>query len=169
MFVDGYCPGCGGGEGNQSCKIAKCSLEPGGILYCFQCEKFPCGYYEKADEYDSFITHRNRRVDLEKAKSVGIEAYNREQAEKIEILTFLLKYFNDGRKKSFFCLAVNLLELQDLNFILHKLKDDTEFEQMSLEERAENARRLLQSAADKENISLKLNKKSNGKTKSRSV
>ena len=27
MQIGGYCPGCGGGEGNQSCAIARCSLE----------------------------------------------------------------------------------------------------------------------------------------------
>lgn len=29
MHVGGYCPGCGGGEGNQSCAIARCSLGRG--------------------------------------------------------------------------------------------------------------------------------------------
>ena len=27
MHLGGYCPGCGGGAGNQSCAIARCSLE----------------------------------------------------------------------------------------------------------------------------------------------
>lgn len=42
MYVGGYCPSCGGGEGNQSCRIAKCSLEQGGIEFCFDCKKYPC-------------------------------------------------------------------------------------------------------------------------------
>ena len=29
MFLSKHCPGCGGGEGNQSCKIARCSMEHG--------------------------------------------------------------------------------------------------------------------------------------------
>jgi len=29
MHIGGYCPGCGGGEGNQSCKIARCGMEKG--------------------------------------------------------------------------------------------------------------------------------------------
>ena len=32
MHIDGYCPGCGGGAGNQSCRIARCSLEHDHIL-----------------------------------------------------------------------------------------------------------------------------------------
>ena len=65
MKLDGHCPGCGGGAGNQSCKIARCSLEHGAPSYCFQCGEFPCGRYEGADEYDSFITHQNRLADME--------------------------------------------------------------------------------------------------------
>ena len=29
MFLNKNCPGCGGGEGNQACKIARCSMEHG--------------------------------------------------------------------------------------------------------------------------------------------
>lgn len=36
MYVGGYCPSCGGGAGNQSCRIAKCSIEQGGIEFCFE-------------------------------------------------------------------------------------------------------------------------------------
>lgn len=34
MHLGGYCPGCGGGAGNQGCAIARCSLEHGGVEYC---------------------------------------------------------------------------------------------------------------------------------------
>lgn len=47
-----------GGEGNQSCSIAKCSLQHGNIKYCFQCENYPCEKYDNIDEFDSFITHQ---------------------------------------------------------------------------------------------------------------
>lgn len=33
MKMGGYCPGCGGGGGNQSCAMAKCSMERGGISH----------------------------------------------------------------------------------------------------------------------------------------
>lgn len=46
MRLDGHCPGCGGGEGNQSCAIAKCSLQHNKVEYCFNCSEFPCLRYE---------------------------------------------------------------------------------------------------------------------------
>ena len=84
------------------------------VEYCFQCSEYPCGKYDHIDDFDSFITHRSRRSDMEKAKRFGIAAYNAEQAEKAKILEVFLSSYNDGRKKTLYCVAVNLLELQDL-------------------------------------------------------
>ena len=86
MFLNKNCPGCGGGEGNQSCRIARCSMEHGGVEYCCQCTEYPCEKYEHIDDFDSFITHCNRRTDLEKVRQFGAEAYHTEQMEKIKIL-----------------------------------------------------------------------------------
>ena len=117
MFLYHYCPGCGGGEGNQACGAAKCSLQHGKLEYCHLCGEFPCERYDRIDEYDSFITHRNRRKDMERFQKIGSEAYHSEQVQKAEILSFLLKNYNDGRRKSFFCLAVNLLDLEDIKAV----------------------------------------------------
>lgn len=125
MFIGKYCPGCGGGEGNQGCKIAGCAVERGNVDYCFCCAEYPCQKYEHIDENDSFITHRNQKTDLEKAKKIGIEAYNNEQKEKMEILDYLLMNFNDGRKKTLFCQTVNLLELEALCELLSRLEQCT--------------------------------------------
>lgn len=107
MHLGNYCGGCG--NGNQSCRIAKCSLEHERVEYCYECRQYPCEKYQHIDEYDSFITHRRQKTDLEKARSIGIE-----QQEKIQILSCLLSNYNDGRRKNFFCVAVNLLELSEI-------------------------------------------------------
>ena len=84
-------------------------MEHGGVEYCFQCGEYPCEKYAHIDDYDSFITHRRRKADLAKAQQSGMEAYNAEQMEKARILDVLLSNYNDGRKKTLFCVAVNLL------------------------------------------------------------
>ena len=33
MYLGKYCPGCGGGEGNQPCAMARCSLQHPGVEY----------------------------------------------------------------------------------------------------------------------------------------
>lgn len=159
MHLDNYCPGCGGGPGNQSCAIARCSLQHGGIEYCYMCTEYPCGKYEGADIYDSFITHRHQFRDIEKVKSIGIDAYKSELEEKVEILKHLLENYNDGRRKSFFCIAVNLLELQDIKSVVEQITAETEADELTLKEKAVIAANLFQAEAEKRNIVLKLNKK----------
>ena len=158
MFLNQYCPGCGGGEGNQSCKIAACSMERG-VEYCFLCSEYPCPKYERFDAFDSFITHRNRKADMEKARKIGMEAYNAEQAEKARILDVLLAGYNDGKKKTLFCVAVNLMELQKLRGILEQIENRANLETLPLKEKSAFAAGLLQAAAAKSKIDLKLRKK----------
>ena len=106
MFLGRYCGGCG--NGNQSCKIAKCSLE---------------------------------------------------QQEKIQILSYLLDHYNDGRRKNFFCVAVNLLELSELQEIMTHIQQNEELPVLSVKEQCFYIVDLFQKIADRRNIKLKLVKK----------
>lgn len=119
MYLGMHCMGCG--NGNQSCKIAKCSLENGNVEYCHECKKYPCKTYDNIDAYDSFISHRNQMADLKRAKEIGIDQYNQEQMEKAEILQILLLQYNDGRKKTFFSVAVNVIPLTELKEIMQEI------------------------------------------------
>ena len=159
MHLDKYCPGCGGGAGNQPCAIARCSIEHGGVEYCWQCDAYPCEKYEGISVFDSFVTHRNQLKDIEKARDIGLNTYHSEQIEKIEILQLLLAHFNDGRRKSFFCLAVNLLDIQDLKAVWEQLGSSSASDTLTLKERAALAVGLLQNVAENHGILLKLKKK----------
>lgn len=158
MKLGNYCPGCGGGAGNQGCPIAKCSLQNNVIEYCYQCKKYPCEKYKGIDEFDSFITHRNQLKDMDKIKNKGLELYHLELREKTEILKYLLENYNDGRRKNFFSIAVNLLELDDIKNIMEQISVNDEFN-TTLKEKATLAVTLFQFVAKQKNIILKLNKK----------
>lgn len=151
MHLGGHCGGCG--FGNQSCPIARCSLEHGGYEYCHECPEYPCGRYEHIDEKDSFITHRNQKRNLAKVRQIGVEAYNTEQAEKLQILEKLLTDYNDGRKKTLFCTAVNLMELGDLKAVLAQAEAD--YADAPLKEKASAIAKLLQ---QRSSVDLKLRK-----------
>ena len=157
MHIGGHCGGCG--KGNQSCRIAKCSLEHGNVEYCFACPDFPCDKYDSIDDSDSFITHKNQKADLEKARLIGIANYNKEQQEKIEILNMLLDQYNDGRRKTFFCVAVNLLDIADIKAILDQIKENPELDSFGIKEKSAYVVKLFQNLADNHGISLKLRKK----------
>ncbi len=157
MFLGNHCGGCG--NGNQSCKIAKCSLKHGKIEYCFECKNYPCEKYAHIDEYDSFITHKRQKADLEKAQNNGIALYNLEQQEKIKILSFLLANYNDGRRKNFFCVTVNLLELSELQEAMKQIQQNNTLSDLSFKEQCAYIVDMFQKIAEKRNITLKLIKK----------
>lgn len=162
MHLDNYCPGCGGGPGNQPCAIARCSQQHGEIEYCYLCDKYPCEKYDGIDLFDSFITHRHQLKDFEKVRKIGLERYQSELDEKMEILKFLLENYNDGRRKSLFCVAVNLLELQDLKTVVNEIKERAKPDS-PIKEKAALAAETFQAMASERNVVLKLNKKQRNK------
>lgn len=159
MKIGGTCPGCGGGEGNQPCAILRCACQRGQIEYCTQCGDFPCGKYADAGPYELFIPNRNRLKDLERAAHTGLDAYQQELDEKVNILHDLIDHWNDGRRKSFYCLAVNLLELKDVQTVVGKLREEIEPEKLTLKQKAERAAALFRETAEKRGILLKLYRK----------
>ena len=158
------CAGCSS-EGfltkHPACGVLSCS-QRNGFEYCYQCEEYPCKKYDGADQSDSFITHLKQFSDMEKAKNLGIDAYSNELNEKISLLETLLKNYDDGRRKGFFCLAVNLLELQDVRHVMEQISSQMQLEQ-STKDHATTAAQLFQSMAEQRNLAIKLRKKSDMK------
>lgn len=158
MQVGGYCPGCGGGAGNQSCAIARCSLERGGLEFCGDCAAYPCPRYDEFDKADSFVPHSRRAADLARAKELGPKAWLAELEQKRAVLDELLAHWNDGRRKSLYCAAAYLLEPEALARVMDALAAKSELAGAPAKERARAAAALLQTEADRAGIRLKLNK-----------
>ena len=157
MFVREQCGGCfSDSPCYLTCPIAPCSVEHVGIEYCFECREYPCQLYDGIDLHDSLISHRNQLMDMEKAKRIGIEEYKREQLFKKRILNKLLNDYDDGHSDVFFCLAVNLLELDDLNELLSK--SEMSFNDLNRQDKNIRIRMELYLLAKKTNVVLELRK-----------
>lgn len=155
MKIRGECSGCfNGSTCYQTCPIAPCSVKHGNVDYCFQCSEYPCKRYDGIDRHDSLISHRNQKRDMAKAKEIGIDAYLAEQRTKKTILTRFLNDYDDGTKDVFFCLAVNMLEVKDLQVILSRM--DSQSGDRSLQDKATQLERQLRNCAAGKNIPLEL-------------
>ena len=95
---------------------------------------------------------------MDKAKKNGLEAYEAELNEKISLLECLLKDYDDGRRKSFFCLAVNLFELPEIKSIIEQLAKEIEVE-TPLKLKVAAAVNLFEELSLKKGIELRLRKK----------
>ena len=138
--------------------MAKCSLEHGASSFVGSAGSIPAPRYDGIDDWDSFVpTGADSRTspgsgnwDWSLSGPVG---------GKRAILDALLAHFNDGRRKTLFNTAVYLLPLEDLQSVMADLNSRTELAGQSVKERALAAVELVQQAADRRGVSLKLNKK----------
>ncbi|MBR0403657.1 MAG: hypothetical protein IJI68_00325 [Eggerthellaceae bacterium] len=92
--------------------------------------------------------------DIEKAKRIGIDAYRDEQLAKKALLNRLLEDFDDGEHDVFFCLAVNMLEVGDIEIAIDRAGASTDFASASGE--AALAERELRLIADEKGVPLEL-------------
>ena len=96
--------------------------------------------------------------DLETVKRVGLEHYRETLGKKMEGLRFLLERCNDGRRKSLFCTAVNLLELEDVEAVIARLEEEfgPEYPPEEQKDRGSRAAELFRERAQTRGVSLKL-------------
>jgi hypothetical protein len=94
---------------------------------------------------------------MEKAKRDGMNSYKVELNKKISILEKLLIEYNDGRRKGFYCLAVNLVDLHDIIEVMERIEIEIAPD-MLIKEKAAVAVKLFTEMADRRGISLKLRK-----------
>lgn len=154
------CPGCGGNGfhlKHPSCVVITCNKKHDDVEFCFQCSTYPCGRYCKEKSRDSFITYTNVDKDM-KAASRNFEKFRTVLEEKIQILELLLNGYNDGRRKNFYCCAVNLLPLSDLREIMNTIRNEIDTEEIGLKEKVECIVSAFSRKADERNVQLILRK-----------
>jgi len=125
FYTDGSsrCPGCGGAcfeRVHPPCSVKTCCAEKHGLEVCGQCAEFPCAKYADREkiERDSFVTHKRIFRNHEAIQAHCLDRFIAEQNERIAILQEMLVKFDDGRSKSFFCLAAALLSVEHLRIAM---------------------------------------------------
>ena len=108
------------------------------------------------------LSRSSRERDLARARELGLEAYTAELDAKLDALEELLRGYNDSRHKTLFHTAAYLLPPEDLNAVLAELHGRAELDSAAAKERAAAASELLEQAAARRGLSLKLRKPKKG-------
>lgn len=159
------CPGCCGPDffnKHPSCSIITCCVKKHSFETCAECAEFPCSKINKWDKRDSFISHRVSLLNLRLIKEEGIENFKTQQKKRVEILEDILENFNEGRSKSFFCIATALLPIEALEQALMKSNEQIKNEGIDLKDlkaKSKILKAFLNQYADKGEIELKLRRK----------
>lgn len=153
------CPGCGG-EGfhlkHPTCAVITCNSRHDRAEYCFQCSAYPCERFAAPSQTDSFISYRNVITDFARAREGGLESYMAELDEKVAMLEFLIQNYDDGRRKGLYCLAVNLLTLNDLRDAMAEIRGRHWAADAAVKPRAEWAAATIRAHAARSGVELRL-------------
>jgi hypothetical protein len=159
------CPGCCGPDFHNrhpSCSIITCCVNKHKYETCAECNEFPCSKIDKWDKTDSFISHRVSLKNLRLIKEIGIEEFFTQQQNRIKFLESILENFNEGRSKSFYCIATALLSIEDLVKALKasmKMIEDDKIDSGDLKAKSKILKENLTNYAEEKSIELKLKKK----------
>jgi len=124
------CPGCGGDgfeKVHPPCSYKTCCAEKHGLEICSQCAEYPCQKF--ADivkiERDSFVTHKRVFKNHEMVRDLGFDEFVKVQNNRVSLLRTMLENYDDGRSKSFYCLAAALLSVENLRAALDEVADSS--------------------------------------------
>ena len=166
------CPGCCGHgffEKHPSCSFITCCVKKKSLEVCVQCNEFPCSRFRDItggkETHDSFTTWRKVMPNSEYIQEQGIEGFIEQQGKRIALLETMLKGFDDGRSKSYYCIAATLLPVSNIEASLHRAEQEVEISGISPDDakaRAKILRGFLDECAKIKRIELKLRKKETG-------
>lgn len=160
------CPGCAGPDffnKHPSCSFITCCVEKKNLEVCAECPEFPCSKFKSNEEYQqlqessSYPSSKKIIPNLNFIKEHGIKKFIEQQRSRIKLLQRLIKNFDDGRSRSFFCKAATLLDLTSLKSALDKatwkIKAD-KIKQNDVKKKAQILKEIIKKSASKKEIEL---------------
>jgi hypothetical protein len=161
------CPGCAGPDfldKHPSCGYITCCVKQKGLEACAQCDEFPClkfaSWLDKWGLEDSFLTYQKIKPNLYFIREQGLEKFLKQQKKRIKLLERMLQDFDDGRSRSFYCIAATLLPIVELESLLGETGRKLNVDKVEAgDTKTKILRELLNDFAAKGGVELKLRKK----------
>ncbi|HCJ66041.1 MAG TPA: hypothetical protein DHV62_01615 [Elusimicrobia bacterium] len=109
------------------CPFITCAVKKKGIEFCWDCaENKTCVKWKKHRElgkqHDSFKCYQKLDDDISFIEKNGIAEFEKLQKVREKLLKEMLKEFNEGRSKSYYCIAATVLEIEELKKALNEAK-----------------------------------------------
>jgi hypothetical protein len=143
------------------CPFITCALKRKGIEFCWECEESnTCEKWKKHREvgkkFDSFKCYQTLEEDISFIRKNGIDEFEKIQKQREYLLKEMLEDFNEGRSKSYYCIAATVLELEELKKALNQAKRESDG--LNIKEKSKILHSILDSIALKNKHYLKLRK-----------
>ncbi len=109
------------------CPFITCALKKKGIEFCWYCkESKTCEKWmkhrEAGEKVDSFKCYQKLEDDVAFIQKNGVTKFEKQQKVRERLLKEMLQEYNEGRSKSYYCIASTVLEIEELKGALVKAK-----------------------------------------------
>jgi hypothetical protein len=143
------------------CPFITCAVKKKGIEFCWECkESKTCEKWKKHREAgkksDSFKCYQKLEDDISFIKKKGICEFEKIQKKREHLLKEMLRDFNEGRSKSYFCIAVTVLDVEELREVLTRAKKESDG--LDVKGKSKVLHSILDDLAGKKGYCLKLRK-----------
>ena len=141
------------------CGFITCALKQRGIESCGHCADLAnCGRWQKLRQegrsHDSFVSYRALEDNTQFIARQGLAAFDQAQRQKEAVLKAMLRDFNEGRPRSYYCIAATVLDTDALAAALTKARRTALGLEIKAKAKALHA--ILDAAARAKGLALKL-------------
>ena len=156
---------CGGCKSkfrmSAGCPFITCAIKKKEIEFCWQCkENETCEKWRKHREFskqvDSFICYQKLEDNVAFIQKNGVNEFGKVQKTRENLLKEMLQEFNEGRSKSYYCVAATILEIEELEDVLTKAKKKSTV--LEVKDKSKVLHSMLDELAGRKDYYLKLRK-----------
>lgn len=143
------------------CPFITCALKKKQVEFCWDCGESPgCDKWKKHREAgrsgDSFKSYQKLEADIAFIREHGTQRFAECQKARETILKDMLAKFDDGRSKSYYCIAATVLDIDELENALEEARKASAG--LDKKGRASSLHAALDATATRKNYNLKLRK-----------
>lgn len=160
--TESRCMGCKS-EGRMAvgCPFITCAVKRKGIEFCWKCEEHKnCDKWKKHREFgkhhDTFKCYQKLEDDIAFILKNGVEEFEETHKRREDLLKYMLKNFNEGRSKSYYCIAATVLEIDELRDALKRAETDSS--EMNVRKKSNILHSILDDIAERKKYCLKIRK-----------
>jgi len=160
--AENRCLGCKS-EGRMAvgCPFITCAIKKKGVEFCWDCEESKtCDKWKKHREagkkHDSFKCYQKLEEDIDFIQKNGVAKFEKVQKKREQLLKEILQEFNEGRSKSYYCIASTIIDIEELKNALNTAKQNSKG--LNIKEKSKLLHSILDEIAEQKKYYLKLRK-----------
>ena len=143
------------------CPFITCAVKRKGFEFCWDCtENEGCEKWKKhrdaSRNFDSFVCYQKLEDNITFIQKNGVEEFERVQKRREELLEAMLEEFNEGRSKTYYCIASTVMEIGELEDALKQARATAR--NLDLKGKSKLLHGILDGVAEKRQYHLKLRK-----------